>query len=115
MTKLSQPSIEDEDSETSTIKRTLPAELLDARAGVHATTKRRNEETGALLTPELERTETRRALSQEEIERFERRERETLPAPPEPSAEAEDLFAAAHVRRSDVAKAATDIDAEDER
>ena len=138
MPKLPQPTLEDD--EAPTLKRTLPAELRDAQGSgaVHATayvtTKLRKAEIEALLTRERQQApvrahgdgtpgERRRgerasgmrcAVSEDEIERYERETRETLPAPPDASAERDDPLAAGRGRPPPLPAGLADLDAEDE-
>jgi hypothetical protein len=82
--KLPRPPLRDEDFEAPTLEREVPAELRDPGTA-HVTTKLRKAEIDALLVKEREKSGTRRAVSADDIERFERRElRDTIPAPPEP-------------------------------
>ena len=75
----------DDDFEAPTLKRSVPAELLDVRdehapAAVHAS------------ETERQRSGMRPVVSEEDIERFARREiRETIPAPPELSQAADEV------------------------
>ena len=77
MVTLPRPPFDDDDFEAPTLKRSVPAELLDvsdehAPAAVHASEMER------------QRSGVRPVVSEEEIERFARREiRETIPAPPD--------------------------------
>ena len=97
MGKLPRPPLRDEDFEAPTLKRAIPAELRDANEGAahttgYVTTKLRKAEIDALLSKESDGhhgSGMRRAVSDEDIERFERREARTLPAPPDASSEKE--------------------------
>lgn len=77
MVTLPRPPFDDDDFEGPTLKRSVPAERRDAS----------EEHTpAAVLASETERQRSgmRPVVSEEEIERFARREiRETLPAPPD--------------------------------
>lgn len=130
MGKLPQPPLRDEDFEAPTLKRAVPAELRDANeGGVHTTayvtTKLRKAEIEALLSKERQGHQgsgMRRAVSDEEIERFERREARTLPAPPDASAEegkeAEPLAIVAAKPPPlppEILEEVADLDADDER
>lgn len=101
MVKLPRSPLDDDDFEAPTLKRNVPAELRDASeerapAAVHAlgdvTTKLHPAEIAALLEKERAKSGMRPAVSEEEIERFARREiRETIPAPPELSQMADEV------------------------
>ena len=130
MGKLPQPPLRDEDFEAPTLKRAVPAELRDAdEGGVHTTayvtTKLRKAEIEALLSKERQGHQgsgMRRAVSDEEIERFERREARTLPAPPDASAEEEKeaqplaiVAAKPPPLPPEILEEVADLDADDER
>lgn len=132
MGKLPQPPLRDEDFEAPTLKRAVPAELRDANeGGVHTTayvtTKLRKAEIEALLSKERQDHQgsgMRRAVSDEDIERFERREARTLPAPPDASADAEEAKDAEPLATvaakppplpPEILEEITDLDADDER
>ena len=85
MAKPVQPTFTNEDFEAPTLKRSVPDELRTAQPSAYVTTKLRKAEIDVLIGKERDRSGMRRAVSEEDIARFERREtRETLPAPPEP-------------------------------
>ncbi len=126
MAKLPKAPSEVDPYEAPTRERTVPAELRDAHdADVHGpgyiTTKLRKAEIEALLTKERQHRGSgmRRAVSDEDIDRFERREtRETLPAPPEMSAEGEEApssLAARADKPPPLPEDIADLDADDER
>ena len=127
MVKPQQPPIEDDDFEAPTKKRAVPPELRDVEAAVptagYVTTKLRKAEIEALLSKEKERQPSgsgmRRAVSDEDIERFERREAQTLPAPPDPSAEQRSALATNAAKlpplADEIADLDLDLDADDER
>ena len=95
MAKPPTPQARQEDVEAPTQKHTLPAELGEPQALI--TTKlRRAEIDSILLLQEKRKNESgmRTAVTDEDIERFERREqRETIPAPPDRPDEMADLDA----------------------
>ena len=124
MAKLSHPPLkDDEDFEAPTLKRTVPAELRDAEdaagAPAHATTKLRKAEIDALLEKERNQSGMRRAVSDEDIDRFARREAVTLPAPADPSAEQEQeqdgALPTGAAKPPRIPAELTDLDSDDER
>ena len=96
MVKLPHPPLEDDDFEAPTAKRPVPAELRDyegdAQTAGQVTTKLRRAEIDALLSKERQqKSGMRPAVTDEDIERFARREAVTLPAPPDTAPEEEPL------------------------
>lgn len=128
MAKLPHPPLKDEDFEAPTLKRAVPAELRDPHAATYVTTKLRKAEIEALLTRERredardardarehEGSGMRPAVSDEDIERFARREALTLPAPPDPSASREGPLEAGAAKLPTLPEDIADLDADDER
>lgn len=96
MVKLPHTPLEDDDFEAPTAKRPVPAELREyegeAQTAGYVTTKLRRAEIEELLSKERQqKSGMRPAVTDEDIERFARREAVTLPAPPDPASQQEPL------------------------
>lgn len=114
MPKHSRPPLKDEDFDAPTLKRTVPAELGDADGAASATTKPPKAEIEALRKIERNQSGTRRAVSDEDIERFARRDAVTLPAPPDPSAEPQNPIPAGAAKPPRLPEEIADLDSDDE-
>ena len=115
MAELSPPPRKDEDFDAPTLKRTVPAELRDVDGAASATTKPREAGIEALLTKERNQSGMRRAVSDEDVERFARRDAVKLPAPPATTAEHPNPLSAGAAKSPPLPTELADLDADDER